>query len=71
MSVQNILQEIDKEIASLNQARALLSRLSGSTRLKAVSSSGSKRVISAAARRKMARAQKARWAKYRASKKAK
>jgi superfamily I DNA and RNA helicase len=71
MSVQNILQEIDREIASLNQARALLSSLDGSTRLKAVSSSGSKRVISAAARRKMARAQKARWAKYRASKKAK
>ena len=71
MSLQNILQEIDKEIASLNQARALLSRLNGSTRLKAVSSSGSKRVVSAAARRKMARAQKARWAKYRASKKAK
>ena len=69
MSVQTILQEIDKEIASLNQARALLSRLTGSTR--AVSSSGSKRVISAAARRKMARAQKARWAKYRASKKTK
>jgi hypothetical protein len=67
MSVESIVQQIDKEIADLNRARAVLTGLSGR------SSAGSgvrKRFISPAARRRMAAAQKARWAKYRAAKKA-
>jgi hypothetical protein len=71
MSIQNIVQALDKEIANLTQARALLSgsgnRPDG---LRAVASSSGKRVVSLAARRKMAAAQKARWAKFRAKRKA-
>lgn len=73
MSVENIVQQIDKEIADLTRARALLAGLSGtsSSSLKLVASgTPGKRIISASARRKMAAAQKARWAKYRANKKA-
>ncbi|HEX4487472.1 MAG TPA: hypothetical protein VH088_14470 [Terriglobales bacterium] len=74
MSVENIVQQIDKEIADLTRARAALSGLTGgshSSSLKIVAAGGTgKRVISASARRRMAAAQKARWAKYRANKKA-
>jgi hypothetical protein len=76
MSVENIVQQIDKEIADLTRARAALAGLSGSSHsssspLKIVAAGGTgKRVISASARRRMAAAQKARWAKYRANKKA-
>jgi hypothetical protein len=72
MSVENILQQIDREISSLTQARALLAGISnGSSGLKIVTrSTTGKRIISAAARRRMAAAQKARWAKYKAAKKA-
>jgi hypothetical protein len=76
MSVENIVQQIDKEIADLTRARAALVGLSGSSSsssssLKIVAAGGTgKRVISASARRRMAAAQKARWAKYRANKKA-
>lgn len=70
MSMENIVQQIDKEIADLTRARTLLSGLSGNpAKLVAVSGNG-KRIISASARRRMAAAQKARWAKYRANKKA-
>jgi hypothetical protein len=72
MSMEHIVQQIDKEIADLTRARALLAGLSGNSfpaKLAAAAGSG-KRVISVAARRRMAAAQKARWAKYRASKKA-
>ena len=74
MSVENIVQQIDREIADLTRARAALAGLSGtssSSSLKIVATGGSgKRIISASARRRMAAAQKARWAKYRANKKA-
>jgi hypothetical protein len=71
MSIENIVQALDKEIANLTQARALLNGSGNrSIGLHAVGSSGRKRVVSLAARRKMAAAQKARWAKFRAKKKA-
>jgi hypothetical protein len=62
MSVQNIIETLDREIANLTQVRTLLAGLNGSS---ANSSAGNgKRVFSAAARRKMAVAQKARWARH-------
>lgn len=71
MSIHSIVQALDKEIANLTQARGLLSGSGNHAKgLKTVASSGGKRVVSLAARRKMAAAQKARWAKFRARKKA-
>jgi len=71
MSMENIVQQLDKEIADLTRARALLLNLSGkSSGLNSASGRTGKRIISASARRRMAAAQKARWAKYRATKKA-
>ena len=71
MSMENIVQQLDKEIADLTLARALLLNLSGkSSGLNSASGRTGKRIISASARRRMAAAQKARWAKYRATKKA-
>jgi hypothetical protein len=72
MSVENIVQQIDKEISNLTQARALLAGMgnNGSGLKFAAKSSTGKRIISATARRRMAAAQKARWARYKASKKA-
>ena len=64
MSVETIVQEIDKEIANLTQARNVLAGLNGSS-AKSTAVSGR---FSSASRAKMAAAQKARWAKYRASK---
>ena len=63
MSVLHIVEAIEREISSLTQARNLLAGLNGSATLTA--SGTGKRVISAASRRKMAAAQKARWAKVR------
>ena len=63
MSIANILEALDREIANLTQARTVLAGLNGSTvKVTAVKATG-KRTFSAAARRKMAAAQKARWAK--------
>ena len=70
MSMENIVLQIDKEIADLTRARALLVGLSGNASRSKLAVMPGKRVISASARRKMAAAQKARWAKYRANKKA-
>jgi hypothetical protein len=70
MSVETILQDIDREITSLTQARSVLAGLgnhSNATRAVAASTGRTSR-FSASARRKMAAAQKARWAKYRATK---
>ncbi len=64
MGVDNILQQIDNEIRSLPQARSLLVGVTGSSG----SIATGKRIVSAASRRKMAAAQKARWAKYAAKK---
>ena len=65
MSVETIVQQIDNEIANLTQARNVLAGLNGSSSKSLVVSNGR---FSAASRTKMARAQKARWAKYRTSK---
>jgi hypothetical protein len=67
MSVETILQEINTEIANLTQARNVLAGLNGSSARVTVIGP-SKGRFTAASRAKMARAQKARWAKYRASK---
>ena len=71
MSIQSIVQALDKEIADLTHARVLLSGSGNHAKgPKSVASSGGKRVVSLAARRKMAAAQKARWAKFRDKKRA-
>ena len=66
MSVETILQEIDLEIANLTQARNVLSGLNGSSANSKVSKGKGR--FTAAARARMAAAQKARWAKYRSAK---
>jgi hypothetical protein len=58
-----------KELAKLDRAIAVLRELSGTN--SAPSTNGKRRTLSAAARRKIAKAQKARWAKVRAGTKAK
>jgi hypothetical protein len=78
LSLESIVAEIDSEIASLEQAKALLSekptpkRGPGRPRLNAVVAVApvkqKRRRLSAAARAKIAAAQKARWAKVRAAK---
>ena len=67
MSVETILQTIEHEIANLTQARNVLASLNGSTSKSTTVSTTAGR-FSAASRAKMAAAQKARWAKFRASK---
>jgi hypothetical protein len=76
MNINAILAQIDSEIARLTQARALLSN-SGQVGLPAKSSKTSaaparktrkKRVLSADARKRIADAQKKRWAAVRAKK---
>ena len=67
MSVETILQTIENEIANLTQARNVLASLNGSSSNDAVVKTGNGR-FSATARAKMAASQKARWAKYRATK---
>jgi hypothetical protein len=70
MSVETILDQIDEEITRLTNARAALAGGADGAGMRIVSRVG-KRVISAFARRKMALAQKKRWAKFHARKKAK
>jgi hypothetical protein len=67
MSVEVILQEIDNEIANLTQARDVLAGLNVSSGNNPAVSTERAR-FTAASRAKMAAAQKARWAKYRATK---
>jgi hypothetical protein len=66
MSIRNIVEVLDREISNLTQARNVLAGLSGSVKLTA--NGPGKRIVSAASRRKMAAAQKARWAKVRSGK---
>jgi len=77
MAIENILAQIDSEISRLKQARALLANL-GSTGAaagrKATGAAGKakprkKRVLSAEARKRIADAQRKRWAAVRAKKK--
>ena len=67
MSVQNILEALEKEIADLTQARNVLAGLNGLSANGKIVSRGKGR-FTAAARARMAAAQKARWAKYRSAK---
>lgn len=77
MAIENILVEIDAEIARLKQARALLATLgtaatkAGRTTKKASAKAKSrkKRVLSAEARKKIADAQHRRWAKLKSKSK--
>ena len=61
--------QVQKELAKLDKAIAVLRELSGTS--STPSQNGKRRTLSAAARRKIAKAQKARWAKLRAERKAK
>lgn len=70
MGVETILQDIDREIASLTHVRSVLIGLgnhSNGARAVATSTGRTSR-FSAAARRKMAAAQKRRWAAFHAAK---
>ncbi len=67
MSVETILEQIDEEIRSLTNARAVLAGGNGAG--PRLVTRGKKRVFSASSRRKMAIAQKRRWTKWRATKK--
>jgi len=62
MSIEAIAAEIKAEIAKLNQALRVLE----GTEIQAVNGTG-KRTVSAAARKRMARAQRARWKKIKAA----
>jgi hypothetical protein len=64
MSVEQIVRELDAEITKLTRARtALIGLVTGSKGSGADGVERKKRHVSAASRRKMALAQKARWAK--------
>jgi hypothetical protein len=61
--------QVRKELAKLDKAIAVLRELSGTNSASSPNAKG--HTMSAAARRKIAKAQKARWAKVRAAQKAK
>jgi hypothetical protein len=70
LSVENIVKEVRAEISKLQQVLVLLGETGhGVSVKKKATVEKPKRKVSAAARRKMAVAQKARWAKIRAAKK--
>jgi hypothetical protein len=76
MAIDNILAQIDMEIARLTQARALLANLGTVTGVKtraakAPAKTKKKRVLSAEARKRIADAQRKRWAAQKAKTKAK
>jgi len=66
MTTDKIIAEIDAEIARLRQVRALLS--GDETKKAATSATPKKRKMSAAARKRIADAQRKRWAKQKATK---
>ena len=67
MTIDNILASIDSEIAHLKQARALLSS-DGTKMTTSVAQVHKRRKMSAASRKKIADAQRKRWAKQKATK---
>ena len=75
MGIQKIVVEIDAEISRLKQARALLAGIDATEDVKLVrlvasslpGKSEGRRVMSAAARKKISAAQKARWSKSRSA----
>jgi hypothetical protein len=79
MSIDSILQQIDSEIARLTQARALLSGVGKNSvtstaavvKSAPVKAAKKKRVLSAEARKRIADAQRKRWAAQKAKGKAK
>jgi 50S ribosomal subunit-associated GTPase HflX len=77
MAIESILAQIDQEIARLQQARSLLTNLGSAsfrgagTAKKASGKPRKKRVLSADARKRIADAQRKRWAAQRAKSKSK
>lgn len=80
MGIDSILAEIDAEIARLTEARALLASMGssapqaaakGKAAKKAAGKAGKKRVLSAEARKRIADAQRKRWAAQRSKSKTK
>lgn len=77
MAIQNILAQIDSEIARLKQARELLATTgpaaakTGGSATKAAAKPRKKRVLSAEARKRIADAQRKRWAAQRSKAKSK
>jgi hypothetical protein len=67
MTLESILASIDAEITQLKHARALLSG-DGTKKLASAAPVRKRRRLSAASRKKIADAQKARWAKQKATK---
>ena len=69
MAIENILAQIDSEIERLKQARALLATIgtaAGHTGKATKGTARKKRVLSAEARKRIADAQRKRWAAQRA-----
>jgi hypothetical protein len=70
MAIETILAQIDSEIARLTQARALLTSIGTSPTkgkaTKVAAKVGKKRVLSADARKRIADAQRKRWAAQKA-----
>lgn len=79
MAIENILAQIDSEISRLKQARALLANIGtagaatgrGSAKSAGKAKPRKKRVLSADARKRIADAQRKRWAAVRAKAKKK
>jgi hypothetical protein len=74
MAIENILSQIDSEISRLQQARALLANIGAAatkTGRPAKAKTGKKRILSAEARKRIADAQRRRWAAVRAKAKQK
>lgn len=69
MNTDSLIAEIDSEISRLTQARALLAGI-GTANGKAATRSKQRRRLSAEARKRIADAQKKRWAAFKAKKKA-
>jgi hypothetical protein len=67
MTIDKILASIESEIAQLKQARALLSG-GGTKKLASAAPVRKRRKLSAASRKKIADAQRKRWAKQKATK---
>ena len=67
MTTDRILAAINDKIARLNKVRALLSSSAGAAKLKPATEGRKRRKLSAAARKKIAEAQRKRWATQKGS----
>jgi len=67
MTTDKILAAIDDEIARLNKVRALLSSSAGAAKQRPAVPGRKRRKLSAAARKKIAEAQRKRWGKQKGS----